>query len=158
MRDSRLDVDLLPYDRVWMSRIAHPNSIDDQSWVALFRGVVNSRIHVTIEAVGIAETEPVEIVLHNTRHEQLDDVGSIGDFYLWWAVSGSNDTAECSWYQRICRKGVTNDCLDQGIDGTRVAVIEASTWDREDLAIGSRGQWYPKGSAIGVCSTKLNVH
>lgn len=112
MRNSRLNVDLLHCDRVWMGRVAHPDSINDQSWVTLLRGVVHSGVHVTVEASGIAETEPVEIVLRNTRHEHLDNIRSIRDIYLRWAVSGSNDAIECGRDEWISRKAITNDSLN----------------------------------------------
>ena len=60
----------------------------------------------------------------------------------------------CSGDQGVGRDGITDDGLNEGGDGARVAVVEAN-WDRKDLVGGCGRKGYSESSAYGVGVTQV---
>lgn len=113
MRNSFFEIDLLLDDRIRTGGVADSDSIDGEGWVTLLGSIIDGGVHVAVEAVGIAEAKPVQVVLSDAGHEELNDISAIGNLDHWLAVSGRNDPIEGSGDQWVRREGIANDCLDE---------------------------------------------
>ena len=107
-----------------MSRVANADPIDGQGWIALFRGIIDRRVHVAFESIGVAQTEPVEVVFSYARHVELDNIATIRDLDLGLTESGGDDASECRRDSGESCASVADNGLDQCGKGSRVTVIK----------------------------------
>ena len=95
-----------------MGGVPDTGPVNGQSRITLLRGIGNGRVHVAVIAVGVAQAEPVQVVLGDARHEQLDHITAVGDCDLGWAVPSCDGTIECFGNDWEGRVAVTDDGLD----------------------------------------------
>ena len=153
VRDGFFEVELLLQDRVRMRRVAHPDPVNRQRRVPLLRRVVHRRVHVAVVPGRVAEPEPVQVVLRDAGHEELDHVAAVGDLDFGLAVAGGDDAAEGGGDERVGGAGVAEDGLDEGGDGGRVVVVEVCG-DGEDFVGGGGGEGDAEVGAVWVCGNQ----
>jgi len=70
------------------------------------------------------------------------------------AEQRNNGPSICCWNERVDGVGITKDSLNEGIDGSRVAVVEADG-DRKDLIGGCGRKGYAQGSTYRIGVTQM---
>ena len=119
----------------------------------MLRCIIHRRIHIAIISVRVPQSKPVEIILCDAGHEDLNHIAAIRNPDLRLTVARCDDAGEGCWDERICRACVAENGLDKGGDAGRVAEIEICG-NRKDFIGGGGGQRNVEICTSWVCRSE----